>query len=183
VVLVILTRFPQPSGAILKALELLAISRDGDPDEMAEAGDLSELPRPWEPASCPDELRARIWHWCDSVAGWLNTDLAWRPAQIIPDCWPRHPHLARELPILAILRWQAEEALDPRWLEEWHRYTYPAFLDRLAVSLGESTCRAGKHQDWPARARVSAFLRGAEQRLRFLQADAASTPDSTSRFG
>ena len=41
-------------------------------------------------------------------------------------------------------------------LEEWHRHTLPLFHDRLAARLGESTCRVGKHQDWPAAARYDA---------------------------
>ena len=30
------------------------------------------------------------------------------------------------------------------------------FTDRRAARLGESTCRVGKHQDWPAAARYDA---------------------------
>jgi hypothetical protein len=67
VVLVILSRFPQPSGSILKALEMLAMLREGDPEQMQALGDLSELPRPWEPATCPEHLRAAVWRWCDAV--------------------------------------------------------------------------------------------------------------------
>lgn len=172
--LVILTRFPQPPAVLLRALELLAILRDGDPDEMREAGDLSELPRPWDPPSCPDELRATVWRWCDEVAVWLNTDYAWRPVHLVPSCWPRHPHIARELPVLAFLRWEAEEATDPRLLEEWQRYTFPMFADRVSGRLGESTCRTGKHQEWPAESRASAFAAqdATERRRALLEADA-----------
>jgi hypothetical protein len=154
----IISPFPRPPGAVLFALEQLAILRLGDASEMQVAGDLADLPRPWEPASCPDDLRTAIWEWCDAVAGWLNDEFAWRPAQMVPPCWPRHPHLARELPILAVLRWEAEESTSPDLLEDWHRYALPMFGDRMATRLGESTCHTtGKHQDWPAAGRAAAY--------------------------
>lgn len=154
----IVAPFPAPPGSVLRALELLLILRRGDPDEMAEAGDLTDLPRPWEPAKCPDELRESVWEWCDQVAAWLNHEYAWRPTQLIPPCWPHHAHIARELPVLAFLRWGAEEAMTPEPMEEWHRYTYPMFCDRMVSRLGESGCRTGKHVDWPAAGRYAAFV-------------------------
>jgi len=153
----ILAEFPTPPGGIGRALELLAILRRGDPDEIAAAGDLADLPRPWEPTTCPADLRESVWDWCDQVAGWLNHDYAWRPTQTIPPCWPHHPHLARELAVLAFLRHAAEEATSPALMEEWHRYTLPLFIDRMGNRLGESGCRTGKHVDWPAQARHAAY--------------------------
>ena len=100
----ILTQFPCPPGSVLKALELLHVLRRGDPDEMAEYGDLSNLPRPWDPSTCPRDLRAVVWGWCDNVAEWINHEYAWRPTQMIPLCWPHHAHIARELPVLAFQR-------------------------------------------------------------------------------
>jgi hypothetical protein len=44
----ILTQFPGPPGSVRKALELLQVLRRGDADEMAEYGDPSNLPRPWD---------------------------------------------------------------------------------------------------------------------------------------
>lgn len=171
--MVILTGFPQPPAAVEFALHQLALLRDGDAEELALIGDLDELPRPWEPASCPPELRAAVWQWCDAVATWLNTDYGWRPAQLIPTCWPQHPHIARELAVTASLRWQAEQATGPHLLEDWQRYTYPMFCDRMAGRLGESTCRTGAHQDWPAAGRVHAFTSPAARtdRHRLLRAD------------
>jgi hypothetical protein len=154
---ILVTRFPQPPAAVLSALELLAVLRDGDSEELAAAGDLTDLPRPWEPASCPDQLREPLWEWCDQVAVWLNTDYAWRPAQLVPSCWPRHPHIARELAVLAFLRWQAEEATGPHLVEDWQRYSYPMFCERMASRLGDSGCRTGTHQNWPAESRARAF--------------------------
>jgi hypothetical protein len=154
----ILEPFPAPGPGIRLTLNRLAILHRGDPREMHAAGDLTNLPHPWEPDSCPDELRDAVWSWCSAVGGWINTQYAWRPTQMIPPCWPLHPHIARELPTLAVLRWEADVATSPDLLEEWHRYTLPLFLDRMAGRLGESTCRtAGKHQDWPAAGRVAAF--------------------------
>ena len=63
--------------------------------------------------------------------------------------------LVQQLDVLACLR-DAVEATGPELLEEWHRHTLPLFTDRLAARLGESTCRVGKHQDWPAAARYDA---------------------------
>jgi hypothetical protein len=37
---------------------------------------------------------------------------------MIPACWPRHPHIGRELPVLAVLRWTAENAAGPELVEE-----------------------------------------------------------------
>ena len=43
-------------------------------------------------------------------------------------------------------------------MEEWNRYAFPMFSDRMTERLGESTCRTGRHQDWPAESRYAAFL-------------------------
>ncbi len=144
--------FPPAPPQVRQALVTLAIVRSGDPEAIAELGDIEDLPRPWDPPTCPDELRQQLWLWCDDVALWLNRTYAWRPAALIPGCWPRHPHLTHELPVLACLREQADST-GPELLEEWHRHALPLFLDRLGARLGESTCRVGKHQDWPAAAR------------------------------
>jgi hypothetical protein len=84
---------------------------------------------------------------------------------MIPACWSRHPHIARELPVLAVLallRWTAENAAGPELAEEWNRYAYPLFSDRMAQRLGKSNCRTGKHQGWPAESRYIAFLDAAQ---------------------
>lgn len=153
----ILTRFPTPPGSVLRALELLEVVRRDDADEMAEYGDLTDLPRPWDPATCPPGLRAAVWSWCDAVTEWINHEYAWRPTQMIPPCWPHHAHIAHELPALAIQRWDAGQSTRPDALEDWHRYTLPMFYERMFTRLGESTCRAGKHTDWPAESRIVAY--------------------------
>ena len=60
--------------------------------------------------------------------------------------------------MLAVLRWQAEVATGPEPVEDWNRYALPAFCDRMVGRLGESTCRKGRHQPWPAESRYVAFL-------------------------
>ena len=151
----IVSRFPPPPGQVRQALVTLAIVRGGDPEAIVELGDTRDLPRPWDPASCPAELRQQLWLWCDDVAGWVNQQYSWKTTSLIPGCWPRHPHIANELAVLACLR-DAADSTGPELLEEWHRHTLPLFTDRLAARLGESTCRVGKHQDWPAAARYDA---------------------------
>ena len=99
-----LSGFPAPPSQVRQALISLAVVRGGDADAIAELGDIHDLPRPWDPASCPPLIRQHLWLWCDDVAAWLNRDYAWRPVNLIPACWPRHPHIARELPVLACLR-------------------------------------------------------------------------------
>ncbi|WP_138757682.1 hypothetical protein [Modestobacter altitudinis] len=150
--------FPPPPLPVLGALELLADVRRRDSARPARADLVSDLERPWEPAGCSGELSAAVWTWCHGVAAWVNHEFAWRPAQMIPACWPHHPHIARELPVLAVLRWQAENSAGPELIEEWNRYAFPMFCDRMVERLGESTCRTGRHQTWPAESRYSAFL-------------------------
>lgn len=146
----IVTPFPGPPALVRHALNQLDAVRAGDADTIAELHDIADLPRPWEPARCPAQQRHHIWLWCDDVVAWINREYAWRTAQLIPTCWPRHPHLANELPLLACLRVQASNALSPEPLEDWHRYTLPLFVERFTARLGDSSCRAGTHADWPA---------------------------------
>ena len=155
--MMMVTAFPAPPAQVRHALNTLAILRSGDAAAIAKLGDIEELPRPWDPASCPPGLRQQLWLWCDDVAGWLNSEYSWRPLNLIPACWPSHPHLAQELPVLACLRAQAQDALGPELLEDWHRQVLPHFWERLATRLGESTCRTGSHQDWPAASRYDTY--------------------------
>ncbi len=156
VVVVIVTPFPMAPRTVRQALHTLAVLRSGDAAEIKALGDLTDLPRPWNPGSCDDELRPHVWRWCDAVAMWINREYGWRPAGMIPACWPAHPHLAHELPVLACLRLTAENAYSPELLEDWHRTTLPLFLDRMTSRLGDGGCRSGKHTDWPAASRYDA---------------------------
>jgi hypothetical protein len=160
-VMAIVDPFPKPPGSIRHALQTLAVLRSGDKDAIANLGDTEDAPRPWDPSNCDEELREALWKWCDDVVGWINSQYVWRPTMMIPICWPLHPHIAQELPALAMLRHAAQTALVPDLAEEWHRYTLPQFMDRMISRLGDSasTCRAGKHADWPAANRQQDFTR------------------------
>jgi hypothetical protein len=155
---VIVLPFPPPPLVVMRALELLQEVRRADRGGADRAGLMADLERPWEPAGCSSELSAAVWSWCDDVVAWINHEYAWRPAQMIPTCWLQHAHIARELPVLAVLRWQAENAAGPEPVEEWNRYAFPTFCDRMVERLGESSCRTGRHQDWPAESRYAASL-------------------------
>lgn len=154
---VIVGAFPPPPAVIGEVLNALATLRGGDKAAIAKLGNTAELFRPWIPSTVPAEFREDLWRWCDRVAQWLNHDYVWRPVNLIPPCWPRHPHLAQELPVLACLRACAQDATGPELLEDWHRHALPQFLERLAVRFGESNCRTGPHQDWPAAGRYAAY--------------------------
>jgi hypothetical protein len=155
---VIAMRFPRPPPAIIDALNMLQKRQPSKPVRPFWNGGGAELERPWEPASCGDELSATVWSWCRDVVAWINHEYVWRPADMVPACWPRHAHIAREVPVLAVLRWEAENAIVPDLTENWNRYTFPQFWDRMVERLGESTCRTGKHQDWPAESRYASSL-------------------------
>jgi hypothetical protein len=105
--------FPPPPLAVLRALELLENSRRGDRGGVAQAGAVADLERPWEPAACSGALSTAVWSWCEDVVAWINHEIAWRPARMVPACWPHHAHIARELPVLAVLRWEAENVQVP----------------------------------------------------------------------
>lgn len=153
----IVVPFPEPPPDVIRAMSRLRTLRIGDPAAIAALSPVEDLARPWEPATCPPRQREAIWLWCDDVAAWLNHDYAWRPEHTIPACWPAHPHIAHELPVLACLRMEAEAALDAEALESWHRDALPHFLDRLATRLGPAGCRTGSHTDWPGAARHDAY--------------------------
>ena len=147
--------FPAPPLLVLSALDLLHGVHGREGGQAFPPSTVAELERPWEPASCTAELADAVWSWCDDVVLWLNHEFAWRPSQMVPTCWLNHPHIARELPVLAVLRWRAEASAAPELVEEWNRYAFPGFSGRMVDRLGESTCRSGKHQDWPARSRFA----------------------------
>ena len=173
----LVTPFPTAPVQIREALRILAVMKRGDASAIAALGDIKDAPRPWEPASCNDELRRSLWSWCDEVVAWVNHEYAWRPSSLIPSCWAAHPHIARELPALACLRLHAAASLSVDATEDWHRHTLPQFLQRLSDRIGESACRSDKHVDWPAAGRYEAFIaNGAktERRNRFANDTIAS---------
>ncbi len=172
--MVIAHPFPEPPAWVQDVMAVWEVVRGGDPDELERIGDVDDLPRPWDPTSCAGELRYDLWTWCDQVAEWVNQDYAWRPTLMVPACWPKHAHIAQELPTLACLRYAAGRASGPELLEDWHRYALPGFLERMTGRLGEGSCRSGKHNDWPAKPRHQAHLtdEAVEERKTLFFADA-----------
>lgn len=150
-----------PPGAVLACRDIAVAAKGagkgGGKGDVA-TGRLEKLPRPWIPASCRDQqLRRQMWEWCDQIAGWLNEQYAWRPDQVIPACWPLHPHIAQELPVLAICLWAAQSAGSAEPLSVWQRETFPRFCERMAGRLGTGGCRDGRHDGWPAQPRATAY--------------------------
>ena len=122
-------------------------------------------------------LRRELWQWLEEVAVWVNTQCTWDTADLIPPCWPAHPHLVQELAVLADQRRQAGLMLTSDGLEDWFRYTLPAFTDRMRDRL-RSHCQDG-HQPSPARGRhaVHAAPEHRQARSRVVEDDiAALTP-------
>ena len=122
-------------------------------------GDARLLPRPWEPASCrAPQLREQLWLWLDAVVAWLVTEYVWEATDTIPACWPQHPHLVHEIAVLADQRRRAGHAFTSDVWEEWHRYSLPAFTERMKSRLrqplrgGPSTV-AGEWPPHPVRGR------------------------------
>lgn len=151
--------FPRPGPLVRLAYRELALAGAGSEDQKRALGELSELPHPWDPPSCPPALRSQVWAWLDQVAGWINHEYLWVPDRFIPSCWPAHPHIAHELAVIADLRQAAGSAFTGEALEDWHRYALPSFLDRAASRLGTS-CGPAKHDDWPAAGRHREFGSG-----------------------
>lgn len=166
--------FPPPPRLVSHALDRLA-----DPDAATrDPAGWRVLDRPWDPAGCSPQLRARLWPWLDDVAAWLNHDYAWQTVHTIPGCWPAHPHLVHELAVLACLRAAAADAPGPQPLEDWHRYALPGFCQRMTDRLGPG-CPPGRHTDWPARSWYAQFTDPPALALRHRQftADAGTTTD------
>ena len=158
--------FPAPSPLVVDALDQLRIAAESPPESDLELRRVAMLPRPWDPASCPPELRELIYVWLDAVAGWINENLTWRTDRVVPICWPDHPHIIHELAIVACLRWEADHAVTAAVLEEWHRFTLPMFLDRLALRIGPTGCPPGKHQPHPGQSRNRLYRSAAEIQAR-----------------
>ena len=64
----IVSAFPAPPPSVARVLHQHQVVRRGDADEISAEGNLADLPNPWAPATCDDDLRAAIWDWCDAVA-------------------------------------------------------------------------------------------------------------------
>ena len=154
--------FPSPSPVLTAALDELRIAAAVPTSSEHELRRLAMLPRPWEPAMCPSELRCLIYLWLEEVVGWINEEHCWRVDRMIPICWDQHPHIIHELATVACLRWEASFAATPAELGEWHRYALPMFLERVAQRIGATGCPPGRHQPHPGAARHAAYCEGDE---------------------
>ena len=166
----IAAEFPVPDRLVRHAFAQLRVAKSGTHAERAaELGDVrpADLPRPWDPPSCPATLRSRVWVWLDRVSAWINHEYSWQFDRMIPSCWPAHPHIAHELAVVACLRYDAGCALSPDALEDWHRYALPGFLDRMAARLSSNGCPPGRHNDWPGRPRHQDFESAAADQRRW----------------
>jgi hypothetical protein len=144
--------FPQGGNLIRLAYRELAIAAHGDQNQVRALGDITQLPRPWDPPTCTQpELREQVWAWLDDVVSWLNHEYTWDINGTIPACWPRHPNLVHEIAVLADQRRRAGLSLTSDLMEEWHRYALPAFADRMR-SRTKDHCEEG-HQSWPGKSR------------------------------
>lgn len=143
--------FPQPGPRTGHAYYELHIAATGTKEQREALGDPRKLPRPWDPPSCPPELRAEIWAWLDAVVAWLNSEYTWVTSDLVPACWPRHPHLVHELAVVADQRRLAGLALTSEPMEDWHRYCLPTFIDHMRNRLGAGCDEA--HQPTPGKAR------------------------------
>jgi hypothetical protein len=157
--------FPAPGQLVALAYRELDLAANGSPEEVGELGDARLLPRPWEPASCrTPQLREQLWLWLDAVVTWLITEHVWEVGAAIPACWPQHPHLVHEIAVLADQRRRAGHALTSDALEEWHRYSLPAFTERMKARL-QNHCDDG-HQGWPATGRCTRHTAEGSRRTR-----------------
>lgn len=128
-----------------------------------------DLPRPWDPATCTDlPLRRELWEWLDQFVQWVNQQCLWDPGDLIPPCWPRHPHLVHEIAVLAVQRRQASRTPTAWALEEWQTHALPTFLTRSHTRLRRhcdtdhqatpATTAHTRHQSLPeAKARQAKF--------------------------
>ena len=148
--------FPEPGRGLAHCYRELHLAANGTAEQKQAIGDLRMLPRPWDPTSIREpQLRRELWGWLDQVVAWLNLEYVWDVVGIIPPCWPQHPHIAHELPVLADQRYTAGQAFHSGALEEWHRYTLPLFLERMTARLGNRCVT--RHEAWPAAPRYRAF--------------------------
>lgn len=170
--------FPTPPGVVASLLDELRIAAGSIDETDAEARRVALLPRPWDPPSCLPEIRQSMYAWMDEVVAWINEEHTWRTDRVLPICWDLHPHVVHELATVACLRWEAGFARTPAALEEWHRFTLPAFLGRVVDRIGETGCPPGRHQPSPGGGRNVIYCdtdESTRRRLRRWQDSEAAT--------
>ncbi len=103
------------------------------------------------------------WAWSnldDEEAQELHTSLLWfihtynsqyavEVTHVIPACWPEHPRMVHELPVLYWAWWMShrDRKATPGDAAVFYSETLVRFQDRLPTLLGDGavTCRKGKH--------------------------------------
>lgn len=177
--------FPMPlTPKLAAAYDDLYLATSGDEKTKRRIGNPANLPRPWDPPTCqhPD-LRRELWEWLEQVVDWLNTEYVWDAAggAMIPPCWPHHPHLVHEIAVIADQRRRASIDTSSNSLEEWHRYTIPAFTERL--KLRTRTLCEEEHKPWPGRSRYTRYAsdNATRERQRSYDTDIAGLADLPAR--
>jgi hypothetical protein len=161
--------FPQPGPVIRRLHRHWWTVENGTQLEQDKA---KERPagRPWDPASLGTSgERLELWRWLEDVVRWFNHEYAWDTSQVIPDCWPEHPHLVHEIAVMADARRRAGSTSNSGALEEWHRVCVPWFLSRMRDSI-KAHCEE-RHQAWPARARYARYTNQDSLNQRWLRAN------------
>jgi len=161
--------FPQPGDLLRVAMDRLQVAAMNPPQSEKDIGALTELPRPWDPGSCPADLRAELWSWLLEVSAWINTQHLWNVSVTgIPECWPQHPHLVHDLAAVASARHYTTFAASPAALDDWHHYCLTGFLDRLHHRLADG-CQPGRHQQRPREERNRHYQNDEARRSRLEQ--------------
>lgn len=154
--------FPTPSGVIAGMLDELRIAAAATDETEHESRRVALLPRPWDPSSCPPEIRRNVYVWLDEVVAWINEEHTWRTDRVVPICWDLHPHIVHELATVACLRWESTFARTPATLEDWYRVTLPGFFGRVVDRIGDTGCPPGRHQPSPGMGRNAIYREGHE---------------------
>jgi hypothetical protein len=140
--MVLIQPFPQPGRLVQLAYRELDLATRRQQDHLLPLRDLANVPRPWDLGTCETpQLRKEVWSWLEAIVTWLNHEYVWDVADVIPPCWPQHPHLVHEIAVLADQRHRAGQALTGEALEEWHRYSLPSFTERDADATAEPLSR------------------------------------------
>lgn len=153
---VLVLPFPQPGPVIRRLYRHWWTVENGTELERDRIKD-RPTGRPWDPATLGTSgERLELWRWLEEVVRWFNHEYAWDTSQVIPDCWPEHPHLVHEIAVMADARRRAGGTPNSGALEEWHRVCVPWFLSRMRDSI-QAHCEE-RHQAWPARARYARLV-------------------------
>jgi hypothetical protein len=163
--------FRQPGRLVQLAHRELDLAASRQQDHLLPLRALANVPRPWDLGSCQTpQLRKEVWSWLEAVVTWLNHEYVWDVADVIPPCWPQHPHLVHEIAVLADQRRRAGQALTSDPLEDWQRYSLPSFTERMRTRL-RNHCQED-HQSWPAKGRYTRHIAEASSRRRVDVCDA-----------